>query len=94
MEVPVGEAGLDPALAGQQPVGHGENLSARDGPELERGSEVGVGGCRGEAAGGGKLGVGLRSLLHAAARTPPSWWPGGGGGHATAGGEPINRSPG
>ena len=56
-EVPVGEAGLDPALAGQQPVEHGEHLVAGDGSETQQGAETAVGGFRGQAAGGGELGV-------------------------------------
>ena len=46
LEVPVGEAGLDPALAGQQPVEHGQHLVARDGSQAQQGAEAGVGGFR------------------------------------------------
>ncbi len=46
LEVPVGEAGLDPALTGQQPVEHGKHLVARDGSQAQQGAEAGVGGFR------------------------------------------------
>ena len=64
VEVPVGEAGLDPLLAGEQPVEHGEHLVARDGAELEQSAEAGVGGLRGETSRGGELGVGGEHACH------------------------------
>ena len=57
LEVPVGEAGLDPLLAGEQPVEHGEHLVARDGAEIEQGAEAGVGRFRRESSRSGELGV-------------------------------------
>ncbi len=57
LEVPVGEAGLDPLLAGEQPIEHGEHLVARDGAEIEQGAEAGVGRFRRESSRSGELGV-------------------------------------
>ena len=49
---------LDPALALEQPVEHVEQLVAGHGPELQQSAQAGVGRVRGEASGGGELGVG------------------------------------
>ncbi len=57
-QVLVGETALDPALALEQPVEHVEQLVAGHGPELQQSAQAGVGRVRGEASGGGELGVG------------------------------------
>ena len=46
LQVPVGEAPLDPGLALQQPVEHVQHLVAGDGPEPEQGPEARRGGLR------------------------------------------------
>ena len=58
-EVPVGEALLDPGLALQQPVEHGQHLVAGDGPEIEYGPEAGRCGLGRQRPGGGELGGGI-----------------------------------
>ena len=58
-EVAVGEALLDPGLALQQPVEHGQHLVAGDGAEPEHGPEAGGCGLRRQRPGGGELGGGI-----------------------------------
>ena len=58
-EVAVGEALLDPGLALQQPVEHGQHLVAGDGAEIEHGPEAGGCGLRRQRPGGGELGGGI-----------------------------------
>ena len=59
LEIPSGEALLDPRLPPQQPVEHVEHFVAADGTEAEQGTEAAAGGLRGQAASGGELGAGL-----------------------------------
>ncbi len=59
LEMPSGEALLDPRLPPQQPVEHVEHFVAADGTEAEQGTEAAGGGLRGQAASGGELGAGL-----------------------------------
>ena len=59
LEMPSGEALLDPRLPPQQPVEHAEHFVAADGTEAEQGTEAAGGGLRGQAASGGELGAGL-----------------------------------
>ena len=53
LEMPSGEALLDPRLPPQQPVEHVEHFVAADGTEAEQGTEAAGGGLRGQAASGG-----------------------------------------
>ncbi len=50
LEMPSGEALLDPRLPPQQPVEHVEHFVAADGTEAEQGTEAAGGGLRGQAA--------------------------------------------
>ena len=59
LEMPSGEALLDPRLPPQQPVEHVEHFVAADGTEAEQGTEAAGDGLRGQAASGGELGAGL-----------------------------------
>ncbi len=59
LEMPSGEALLDPRWPPQQPVEHVEHFVAADGTEAEQGTEAAGGGLRGQAASGGELGAGL-----------------------------------
>ena len=62
LEIPSGEALLDPRLPPQQPVEHVEHFVAADGTEAEQGTEAAGGGLRGQAASGGELGAGLEHV--------------------------------
>ena len=55
LQVPVGQAPLDPGLARQQPVEHGQHLVAGDGPEREPGPEARRRGLRIQGPGGRQL---------------------------------------
>ena len=55
LQVPVGQAPLDPRLALQQPVEHVEHLVAGDGAEPEQGPEAAGRGLRVQRPGGGEL---------------------------------------
>ena len=59
LEMPSGEALLDPRLPPQQPVEHVEHFVAADGTEAEQGTVAAGGGLRGQAVSGGELGAGL-----------------------------------
>ena len=59
LQVPSGQALLDPHLPPQQPVEHRQHLVATNRTEAEEGAEAGGGGLRGQAPGGGELGEGL-----------------------------------
>ena len=59
LQVPVGQAPLDPGLARQQPVEHVQHLVAGDGPEAEHGPEAGRRGLRVQRPGRRQLGGGV-----------------------------------
>ena len=64
LQMAAGQAGLDPALAPQQPVQHGQQLVAGDRAQAQQGAEAGIGGVGGEPPGGGQLGVGGEHARH------------------------------
>ncbi len=56
LQVPSGQALLDPDLASQQPVEHRQHLVAVDRTEVQEGAETAGGGRGGQSPGGGELG--------------------------------------